>query len=100
MGLSNSTLFEVEIEPVISMLMKGRGYGLPEWGHGHWKGELAISREWWNLEEIDPLAPENIHIQEVVRVRCGSSQGVGVLEQLVVGPYPRYGFTQFFDAAP
>jgi hypothetical protein len=100
MGLSNSTQIEVEIEPVKSILMKGMGYGHPEWGHGQWKGELAISSESWDLEEIDPLAPGNIHIQEVVRVRDGSSQGVGVLEQLVVGPYPRYGFTQFFDAAP
>ena len=100
MGLSNSTQIEVEIEPVKSILMKGMVYGHPEWGHGHWKGELAISSECWNLEEIAPLAPENIHIQEVVRVRCGSSHGVGVLEQLVVGPYPRYGVTQFFDAAP
>ena len=62
-------------------------------------GELATSGESWNLNEVDPVAPENIHIQEVVKVRSGSAEGVGVLEQLVVGPYPRYGFKKFFDAA-
>ena len=90
---------EIEIQPIRSILMKGMGYGHPEWGHGQWKGELAIFGESWDLNQIDPLAPENIHIQEVVRVHDGVSEGVGVLEQLVVGPYPKYGFTKFFDAA-
>ena len=97
--LQDSEPLEIEIEPMVSVLMKGLGYGHPEWGHGQWKGELAIFGESWNLSEIDPLAPENIHIQEVVRVRNGVSQGVGVLEQLVVGPYPKYGFSKFFDGA-
>ena len=99
MQLLNAEPLEIHIEPIRSILMKGMGYGHPEWGHGQWKGELAISGESWDLNQIDPLAPENIHIQEVVRVHNGVSEGVGVLEQLVVGPYPRYGFTKFFDAA-
>ncbi len=97
--LQDSEPLEIEIEPMVSILMKGLGYGHPEWGHGQWKGELAIFGESWNLNQIDALAPENIHIQEVVRVRNGVSQGVGVLEQLVVGPYPKYGFSKFFDGA-
>ena len=99
LGRANSASIEIEIEPIKTILMKGMGYGHPEWGHGHWKGELATSGESWNLNEVDPVAPENIHIQEVVKVRSGSAEGVGVLEQLVVGPYPRYGFKKFFDAA-
>jgi hypothetical protein len=35
----------------------------------------------------------------VIRVKSGDSVGVGVLEQLVVGPYPRYGFKELFDGA-
>nr|MCS5689568.1 hypothetical protein [Acidimicrobiales bacterium] len=65
-----------------------------------WKGELAIAGESWDLDDIDPLAIENLHIQEVIKVRSGESHGVGVLEQLVVGPYPRYGFAEFLDGAP
>ncbi|MEE3140516.1 MAG: hypothetical protein VX270_04985, partial [Actinomycetota bacterium] len=90
----------VELEPLLSVRMKGMGYGHPEWGHGFWKGELAIAGESWDLDDIDPLAIENLHIQEVIKVRSGESHGVGVLEQLVVGPYPRYGFAEFLDGAP
>ena len=89
----------VELEPLLTVRMKGMGYGHPEWGHGFWKGELAIAGESWNLDDIDPLAIENLHIQEVIKVRSGESHGVGVLEQLVVGPYPRYGFAKFLDGA-
>jgi hypothetical protein len=89
----------VELEPILSVRMKGMGYGHPEWGHGFWKGELAIAGESWNLVDIEPLRPENVHIQEVIRVRSGDFVGVGVLEQLVVGPYPRYGFTGLLDGA-
>ena len=55
--------------------------------------------EAWNLDDVDPLAIENIHIQEVIKVKSGQSLGVGVLEQLVVGPYARYGFEKFLDGA-
>lgn len=89
----------VELEPILSVRMKGMGYGHPEWGHGFWKGELAIAGESWNLVDIEPLRPENVHIQEVIRVKSGDSSGVGVLEQLVVGPYPRYGFKERLDGA-
>ena len=89
----------VELEPILSVRMKGMGYGHPKWGHGFWKGELAIASESWNLDDIEPLRPENIHIQEVIRVQSGDSVGVGVLEQLVVGPYPRYGFKELLDGA-
>ena len=89
----------VELEPILSVRMKGMGYGHPEWGHGFWKGELAIASESWNLDDIEPLRPENVHIQEVIRVQSGDSVGVGVLEQLVVGPYPRYGFKELLDGA-
>ena len=47
-------LLIVEIEPVLSVRMKGMGYGHPEWGHGFWKGDLAIAGEAWNLDDVDP----------------------------------------------
>ena len=49
--------------------------------------------------ELDPLAPENIHIQQVVKVSDGERTGIGALEQIVVGPYRPAGFTEFFDGA-
>jgi hypothetical protein len=45
------------------------------------------------------MAPENQHIQQVVRARSGDDVGVGVLEQLAFGPHHRYGFTELLDPA-
>ena len=64
-----------------------------------WKGELEISGESFDPAELDLLAPENIHVQQVVRATDGARQGIGALEQVVVGPYAPAGFTEWFDGA-
>ena len=66
--------------------MKGIGYTHPEWGHGMWKGELAIGGESWRTDDLDPMAIDNQHVQQVVRATSGGEQGIGVLEQLCLGP--------------
>jgi hypothetical protein len=79
--------------------MKGIGYTHPTWGHGMWKGELAIGGEHWKLGDVNEMALENQHIQQVMRARCGSEQGIGVLEQIAFGPHRRYGLTGLLDPA-
>ena len=90
---------DIELEPLICFRMKGIGYTHPEWGHGRWKGELAIEAESWKCDLLDPLALENLHIQQVMRARCDGRTGVGVLEQLALGPHAPSGFKQFLDGA-
>ena len=49
---------------------------------------------------FDLLAPENIHVQQVVRASDDRGRaGIGVLEQIAIGPYAPAGFTDFFDGA-
>ncbi len=90
---------EISLEPLLLYRMKGIGYQHPEWGHGKYKGELAIGGESWNIDDLDPLALENIHIQQVVRARCGDKVGCGVLEQMHIGPHAALGFKDWFDGA-
>jgi hypothetical protein len=90
---------EIELEPILCFRMKGIGYMHPEWGHGHWKGELAVGAESWKCDDLDPLAFDNQHIQQVVKARMGGEEGIGVLEQLSFGPHTRYGFKELLDAA-
>ena len=45
------------------------------------------------------LAPENIHVQQVVQASDGERTGIGVLEQVVIGPYEPAGFVDLFDGA-
>jgi len=90
---------DIELEPLICFRMKGIGYTHSEWGHGFWKGELAIAGESWKCDDLDPMGIENQHIQQVMRATCNGQRGVGVLEQLAIGPHARYGFKEFLDPA-
>ena len=95
----DGSTIDIELEPLICFRMKGIGYTHATWGHGMWKGELAIEGESWREEDLDPMAPDNQHIQQVVRARSGDQVGVGVLEQLAFGAHHRYGFTELLDPA-
>jgi len=89
----------IGLEPLLRFQMKGLGYGHPVWGQGMWKGELEIGGESFDPATLDLLAPENLHVQQVVRASDGARTGVGVLEQVVFGPYAPGGFTAFLDGA-
>jgi hypothetical protein len=90
---------EIELEPLLVFRMKGIGYSHPVWGHARWHDELALGHDRFVIDEIDPMALENQHIQQVVRARCGDDVGVGVLEQIAFGPHARYGFKELLDPA-
>jgi hypothetical protein len=90
---------EVHLQPVLLHRMKGLGYQHPEWGHGKWHGELAIAGESFKDSELDPLALENLHIQQIVIATCGDKVGHGVLEQMHIGPSTKLGFDDWFDGA-
>jgi hypothetical protein len=87
----------IELEPLLTFRMRGLGYTHPEWGHGHWHGELAVGAEAHAVEELDNLEPWNVHVQQVVRARWGERVGLGVLEQLAFGPHEPSGLTGFLD---
>ncbi|MEW6271204.1 MAG: hypothetical protein AB1689_18130 [Thermodesulfobacteriota bacterium] len=89
----------IQLEPLLAFRMKGIGYTHPEWGHGVWHGELAVAGESWKTAELDEMAIENQHVQQVMRATMDGEQGIGVMEQLAFGPYPRYGLTEFLDPA-
>ena len=90
--------------PIETFQMKGIGYGHPAWAHGGWKGELAVEREEFRPRDLDPLEIPNLHIQAICTARHqgggASSDGVGIVEQLVIGPHGPSGFRQINDGAP
>ncbi len=89
----------LELEPLLTFPMKGIGYLNPDWGHGSWKGELAVGTSSSVIADLDPVAPENIHVQQLVRARWGDRVGVGVLEQLAINEHRPSGLTGLFDGA-
>ena len=87
----------IKMTPILKFMMKGLGYTHPEWRQGAWKGELEIGHESFDPRQLDHLAPENIHNQQVVKVTDGEREGIGVMEQIFFGPYHPSGFKGILD---
>lgn len=101
---ADGAAWHVELEPLATLLTRGLGYQNPDWGHGRWKGELALGHERLCLPDLDPLSHENVHVHQLVRAHLnapdGRQTGVGILETMCFGPHAPSGFTGFLDGAP
>lgn len=93
----------VKWTPIAQFQMKGIGYGHPEWVHGGWKGELVIEREDFRPADLDPLQLPNLHVQTLCLAHHEggntSSDGIGIVEQLVFGQHAPSGFAGLIDGA-
>lgn len=91
------------LEPLYDFHMMGLGYTHPEWAHGVWKGELEVGGERWDLPVNDMTAPHHVHIQTLVKATTsgaiGVHEGLGILEQFVVGRHDPSGLSGLFDGA-
>jgi hypothetical protein len=90
----------IELEPILDFAMSGIGYLHPEWSHGVWKGLEAVAGESWDVASASPLDPRFLHVQQLCRARLGKAEGIGVLEQLAIGPHAPSGLTGLLDGAP
>lgn len=86
-------------EPILDFQMKGIGYTHPEWGHGRWHGEYREGSDGWESADLDLLDITNFHCQQVCRVRNGEQTGIGVVEQLAIGPHAPTGLDDFMGGA-
>jgi hypothetical protein len=62
-------------------------------------GDDVVSGESWLLSEIDPAIPTHLHIQAVCEAKMGKRRGIGVLEQLIIGPHGKTGLREILDMA-
>ncbi len=54
-----------------------------------------MASEKWDIETVDDQAFENQPCQHLMRATLGDRVGIGVLEQLCIGPHKPYGFDGF-----
>lgn len=100
----NCGAVRIALTPLYNFYMLGIGYGHPQWGHGMYVGDNEVAGESWALAAIDPTIPLHLHIQAICAARLesadfGTHQGIGVLEQLILGPHKPTGFTDLLDMA-
>jgi hypothetical protein len=95
---------QIVLEPEFQFFMAGLGYFNPEWGHGLWKGDDAAGYDAYDLSKVNETDPLFLHVQAFCRARMRDGdherRGIGVLEQLVIGPHEPSGFKSFLDGAP
>lgn len=89
----------VELEPLLAFRLRGLGYLHPTRGHALWHDELSLAGEDHAVEELDTLDLSCLHVQQVVRARWGERVGLGVLENLAIGPHAPSGFSDLLDGA-
>jgi len=94
---------EIALEPSLQFSMSGIGYFHPEWGHGSYTGEDRTGYDVYDLGAIDETEPMHLHVQALCRARLREGgrtrDGIGVLEQLVIGPHDPSGFRELLDGA-
>ncbi len=89
----------IELAPLLTFQMLGLGYLHPDWGHGMWKGPAAVDGEVWKLADLAPTDIRHMHVQQLCTARMGERRGLGVLEQLAIGPHAPSGFRSLLDGA-
>lgn len=100
----------IEVRPGCSLVvtprsqllyMSGLGYLHPTWGHGMDHGDYEIARDQITLDPAPQIGPTTIHIQAladaVLHIDGEHQQGVGVVEQLFLGPHSATGLSGLLD---
>jgi hypothetical protein len=94
---------EIQLEPSRQFSMSGIGYFHPEWGHGVYTGEDRTGYDVYDLASVDETHPLHLHVQAFCRARLRENgrtkEGVGVLEQLILGPHDPLGLHGLLDGA-
>lgn len=83
--------------------MSGLGYMHPVWGHGMDHGDLEVTHDIIALDPAPAIDMTTIHIQAlsdaVLTVDGQEHHGIGVAEQLFIGPHQTSGLTGLMDPA-
>jgi hypothetical protein len=94
-GVATSVL----LEPLLTFRMRGAGYFHPTYAHGRYHGELVVDGEVLDVAALDTTSLHDVHVQQVVSATWGSRRGLGVLEQLAIGPHAPSGLRGLLDGA-
>jgi hypothetical protein len=91
----------IALRPQYEFQMSGLGYGHPRYNHGSWHGESMVDGQLLTLPIDTPCAREHLHVQALCEATYTGADGtvehgVGILEQLAIGPHPS-GLTGIFD---
>jgi hypothetical protein len=89
---------KVSLAPLYNFYMQGIGYTHPQWGHGSYVGDDVRAYDSMVTDQQDEMAPFNQHVQTLCRAtRDDGVEGIGILEQLIIGPHAPSGLNDLLD---
>lgn len=86
-------VYTVSLSPRYEFHMRAIGYSHPRFSHGTYVGEAVTDGEVLQAPVADPNSRDNMHIQALcdavlTRPDGTTEHGIGILEQLCIGPHP------------
>ncbi len=94
--LLDGETIEISIQPLSCACLKAGGYfGHHGFVHGQWMGESW--QDGYALDLTDKTILDDVSFLDNTscELRCGDEVGYGVLELVVTGKYPRYGYSGY-----
>lgn len=91
--LEDGQRLELQMRELTTMYLRGGAYlGYKGVTHGLWMGESWQDGESWEFSK--PGDADEVHglNDTVIEVRCNGEVGYGIIENLILPPFPRYGF--------
>ena len=83
----------ISVAPLNIMYLRGGGYlGYKRFNHGLWMGPMHQEGENWDLTDQKTAAQAHGLDDTICRVECDDETGYGILENLILPPFARYGF--------
>ncbi|MDV6014146.1 hypothetical protein [Haloechinothrix sp. LS1_15] len=92
---------EITLEPRVPLALgAGGGYGVDDWRHGMYLGELVVQGRSYDVADAAKRAAYWSVTDNLVRARCGGESGWGMFEFACFGPHEPSGFASWEDVAP
>ena len=93
LNAEDGSSLEVSMRPLSICHLKAGGYfGFRDFTHGLWKGETFMDGVRIDLTDPDQLMEASFLDDFMCEFRCGDEVGYGIIELVVIGKYPKYGY--------
>jgi hypothetical protein len=91
--VEDGSKLELSFRPLSVCYLKGGGYfGFRGFTHGLWLGPSFLDGVKLDLTDPEVIREVSFLDDVLCEVRCGDEIGYGIVEMVVVGKYPRYGY--------
>ena len=93
LNVEDGSRLEVSMEPVSICHLKAGGYfGYKDFIHGLWMGQSFLDGVRIDLTDPDQVREVSFLDDFMCRFKCGDDVGYGIVELVVIGKYPKYGY--------